>query len=127
MFNRSKSAAPASPAGASAAAERARLAAADAGTERWRAGGPYVSERAWATVREDYSERGEAWDYFPHDHARSRASRWSEDGLAAVCDEKQTFVLGPAQWNGRDPIIKERIFGLTGPNGNHGENEQEYW
>ena len=108
-------------------AERARLAAADAGTRPWRAWGPYVSERAWGTVREDYSEDGTAWDYFPHDHARSRAYRWSEDGLAGICDEHQTFCFGLALWNGTDPILKERIFGLTGPEGNHGEDAKEYW
>ncbi len=107
--------------------ERDRLAAADAGTEAWRAWGPYVSERAWGTVREDYSPDGCAWDYFPHDHARSRAYRWSEDGLAAVCDEHQTFCLGLALWNGVDPILKERVFGLTGTEGNHGEDAKEYW
>jgi hypothetical protein len=108
-------------------AEKDRLAAADAGTEAWRAWGPYVAERAWGTVREDYSADGSAWDYFPHDHARSRAYRWSEDGLAAVCDDHQTFCLGLALWNGADPILKERIFGLTGPEGNHGEDAKEYW
>ncbi len=122
MANRSKPADSAAP-----GAEQARLAAADTGSERWRRWGPYVSERAWGTVREDYSEHGEAWDYFPHDHARSRTYRWSEDGLAAVCDQQQTFVLGLALWNGRDPIVKERIFGLTGPEGNHGEDAKEYW
>jgi hypothetical protein len=104
-------------------AEQERLAAAGP----WRAWGPYVSERAWGTVREDYSADGSAWTYFPHDHARSRAYRWSEDGLAAVCDEHQTFCLGLALWNGVDPILKERIFGLTGPEGNHGEDAKEYW
>jgi Mannosylglycerate hydrolase MGH1-like glycoside hydrolase domain len=108
-------------------AEGARLAAADAGGDQWRAWGPYVSERAWGTVREDYSEDGQAWDFFPHDHARSRAYRWSEDGLAAVCDARQTFCLGLALWNGLDPILKERPFGLTGPQGNHGEDVKDYW
>ncbi len=108
-------------------AERRRLAAADAGDEPWRAWGPYVSERAWGTVREDYSPDGRAWDYFPHDHARSRTYRWSEDGLAAICDEDQTFCFALALWNGVDPILKERIFGLTGPEGNHGEDAKEYW
>ena len=107
--------------------EKDRLAAADAGTVAWRAWGPYVSERAWGTVREDYSADGSAWDYLPHDHARSRAYRWSEDGLAAVSDDHQTFCLGLALWNGVDPILKERIFGLTGPEGNHGEDAKEYW
>ncbi len=107
--------------------ERDRLAAADTGTEPWRAWGPYVSERAWGTVREDYSADGAAWAYFPHDHARSRAYRWSEDGLAAVCDTGQRFCLGLALWNGVDPVLKERAFGLTGPEGNHGEDAKDYW
>ena len=98
-------------------AERRRLAEADAGTVVWRAWGPYVAERAWGTVREDYSADGDAWRYFPHDHARSRAYRWNEDGMAGVCDEDQTFCLGLALWNGVDPILKERMFGLTGPRG----------
>jgi hypothetical protein len=107
--------------------ERDRLAAADAGTEPWRDWGPYVSERAWGTVREDYSEYGAAWDYFPHDQARSRVYRWNEDGMAAVCDAAQTWCLGLALWNGVDPILKERIFGLNQPEGNHGEDVKEYW
>jgi hypothetical protein len=108
-------------------AEQDRLAEADAGAAAWKAWGPYVSERAWGTVREDYSEWGTAWDYFPHDHARSRAYRWNEDGLAGVCDDQQRFCLGLAMWNGVDPIIKERIFGLAGPEGNHAEDAKEYW
>ncbi|QSB16605.1 glucosidase [Natronosporangium hydrolyticum] len=108
-------------------AERNRLRRADEGLEPWRAWGPYLSERAWGTVREDYSEHGSAWDYFPHDQARSRAYRWSEDGLAGICDEKQTFCFGLALWNGVDPILKERIFGLAGPEGNHGEDAKECW
>ena len=108
-------------------AERQRLAAADSGERPWRAWGPYVAERAWGTVREDYSEHGEAWDHFPHDQARSRTYRWNEDGMAAVCDTAQTFCLGLALWNGVDPILKERMFGLTGPQGNHGEDVKEYW
>jgi hypothetical protein len=82
---------------------------------------------AWGTVREDYSEHGEAWEYFSHDHARSRAFRWSEDGLGAISDDLQRLCLGFAFWNGRDPILKERIFGLTGIQGNHGEDAKEYW
>ena len=78
-------------------------------------------------MREDYSERGTAWDYFPHDHARSRAYRWNEDGLAGICDDQQTFCFALALWNGKDPILKERIFGLGGPEGNHGEDAKEYW
>jgi Mannosylglycerate hydrolase MGH1-like glycoside hydrolase domain len=93
----------------------------------WKTWGPYVSERAWGTVREDYSPDGTAWTYFPHEHARSRAYRWSEDGLGAICDDHQTFCFGFAFWNGTDPILKERIFGLTGPEGNHGEDAKEYW
>jgi hypothetical protein len=108
-------------------AERERLAAADAGDRSWRAWGPYMSERAWGTVREDYSEHGSAWDFFPHDHARSRAYRWSEDGLAGVCDDRQTFCFALALWNGQDAIIKERMFGLSGPEGNHGEDAKDYW
>jgi hypothetical protein len=108
-------------------AERARLADADAGRAPWRAWGPYLSERAWGTVREDYSADGSAWDHFPHDHARSRAYRWSEDGLAGVCDSRQIFCLGLALWNGVDPVLKERPFGLTGPEGNHGEDAKDYW
>ena len=100
------------------------MATPDPAAKRW---GPYVSERAWGTVREDYSENGDAWGSFPHDHARSRAYRWSEDGLAGICDDAQTLCLAFAFWNGRDPILKERIFGLTGPQGNHGEDAKEYW
>ena len=107
--------------------ERARLALADAGDRAWRAWGPYLSERAWGTVREDYSDHGTAWDYFPHDHSRSRAYRWNDDGLAGICDERQTFCFALAMWNGKDAIIKERIFGLAGPEGNHGEDAKEYW
>ena len=113
--------------GRAAGAERARLAAADAGRQWWRDWGPYLAERAWGTVREDYSEWGTAWDYFPHDHARSRAYRWNEDGLAGICDSQQRFCLALALWNGRDPILKERIFGLAGPEGNHAEDAKEYW
>jgi hypothetical protein len=109
------------------AREAARLREADAATVAWREWGPYLSERAWGTVREDYSDFGTAWDYLPHDHARSRAYRWSEDGLAGVCDKAQTFCFAFAFWNGEDPILKERIFGLAGPEGNHGEDAKEYW
>jgi Glycosyl hydrolase family 63 C-terminal domain len=108
-------------------AERDRLAEVPKGRAPWRHWGPYLSERAWGTVREDYSADGSAWDFFPHDHARSRAYRWSEDGLAGICDDRQTLCLALAFWNGRDPILKERIFGLTGPEGNHGEDAKEYW
>jgi hypothetical protein len=93
----------------------------------WYRWGPYVSERQWGTVREDYSADGNAWDYLPHDHARSRAYRWGEDGLAGFSDIHQRLCLSLALWNGRDPILKERAFGLTGPQGNHGEDVKEYW
>jgi hypothetical protein len=93
----------------------------------WYLWGPYVSERQWGTVREDYSPDGQAWDYLPHDAARSRAYRWGEDGLAGFCDIEQRLCLGLALWNGRDPILKERVFGLTGEQGNHGEDAKEYW
>ena len=104
--------------------ERERLHTDRASWMRW---GPYLAERAWGTVREDYSEHGEAWDSFPHDHARSRVYRWNEDGLAGICDEGQRLCFAFAFWNGRDPIMKERIFGLAGPEGNHGEDAKEYW
>ncbi|MCB0324387.1 MAG: hypothetical protein KDD69_12475 [Bdellovibrionales bacterium] len=94
---------------------------------RWYKWGPYVSERAWGTVREDYSPCGTAWDYFPHDHARSKAYRWGEDGLAAICDRYQSMVLGLALWNGADPILKERLFGLVPSEANHGEDVKEYY
>jgi hypothetical protein len=94
----------------------------------WYRWGPYLSERQWGTVREDYSPGGEAWDYLPHDHARARAYRWGEDGLAGFCDIEQRLCLALALWNGRDPILKERAFGLTGAQGNHGEDVKEhYW
>ena len=108
-------------------AERARLAEADTDDRPWRAWGPYLSERAWGTVREDYSEWGTAWDYFPHDHARSRTYRWNEDGMAGICDDRQTFCFALGLWNGHDPIIKERMFGMGGERGNHGEDVKEYW
>jgi hypothetical protein len=93
----------------------------------WKCWGPYVSDRAWGTVREDYSSDGSAWEYFPHDHARSRAYRWSEDGIGGQCDRNQRLCLALALWNGKDPILKERLFGLTGPEGNHGEDVKEYY
>jgi hypothetical protein len=93
----------------------------------WRRWGPYLSERAWGTVREDYSADGDAWSSFPHDHARSRAYRWSEDGLGGICDDRQLLCVAFAFWNGHDPILKERVFGLTGHEGNHGEDAKEYW
>lgn len=93
----------------------------------WRQWGPYVSERSWASVREDYSADGDAWGYFPHEHARSRAYRWGEDGIGAICDRYQFLCLGHAFWNGADSIIKERLFGLTPKDGNHGEDVKEYY
>ncbi|MFO1392384.1 MAG: hypothetical protein U1F09_01290 [Steroidobacteraceae bacterium] len=109
-------------------AERARLAGSTSRhAGEWKALGPWLSERAWGTVREDYSADGDAWRYFPHDHARSRAYRWSEDGLAGLCDAGQRLCFALAFWNGRDPILKERIYGLTGSEGNHGEDAKECW
>ena len=96
-------------------------------TSDWSLWGPYVSERQWGTIREDYSADGEAWSYLPHDHARSRAYRWGEDGLAGFSDVEQRLCLALALWNGRDPILKERPFGLTGTEGNHGEDVKDYW
>jgi len=93
----------------------------------WKKWGPYLSERQWGTVREDYSQDGNAWDYFSHDHARSRAYRWGEDGLAGISDDKQQLCFAIALWNGRDPILKERLFGLTNSEGNHGEDVKEYY
>jgi hypothetical protein len=107
--------------------ERQRLAAMRSGAKTWRRWGPYVSERQWGTVREDYSEGGTAWDYFPHDHARSRAYRWGEDGIAGLCDDRQLLCLSLALWNGKDPILKERLFGLTNEQGNHGEDVKELY
>ncbi len=108
-------------------AERARLQEADEKGIPWRLWGPYVSERQWGTVREDYSPGGDAWGYLPHDHARSRAYRWGEDGLAGVCDEHARLCLALALWNGNDPILKERLFGLANTEGNHGEDVKELY
>jgi len=108
-------------------AEHDRLAASKARRADWKKWGPYLAERAWGTVREDYSATGEAWEFFPHDHARSRAYRWNEDGLAGFCDRDQTVCLGLGLWNERDPILKERLFGVTGTQGNHGEDVKEYY
>ncbi len=108
-------------------AEQKRLAESDARTKHWKRWGPYLSERAWGTVREDYSSDGSAWEYFPHDHARSRAYRWNEDGIAGISDNHQRVCFAIALWNGRDPIIKERLFGLTGNEGNHGEDVKEIY
>lgn len=93
----------------------------------WKRWGPYLSERQWATVREDYSQHGNCWDYFPHDHARSRAYRWGEDGLLGICDRECRLCFAVALWNEQDPILKERLFGVTGPEGNHGEDVKEYY
>ncbi len=107
-------------------AEELRLTEARAGVP-WRAWGPYLSERQWGTVREDYSEGCDAWSYFSHDQARSRAYRWGEDGIAGISDDKQRLCLAIALWNERDPILKERLFGLTNAEGNHGEDVKEYY
>ncbi|HKQ99088.1 MAG TPA: hypothetical protein VJT09_00365 [Pyrinomonadaceae bacterium] len=96
-------------------------------TAHWKRWGPYLAERAWGTVREDYSADGSAWAYFPHDHARSRVYRWNEDGLAGLSDRHQLICFALSVWNGRDPILKERLFGLGGPEGNHGEDVKEYY
>src|SRR4051812_23458189 len=115
-------------------AEHARLAEATGraeddlfGANPWYEWGPYLAERAWGTVREDYSADGDAWGSFPHDHARSRAYRWNEDGMAGISDIRHELCLALSLWNGADPILKERMFGLTGPQGNHGEDAKEYW
>jgi hypothetical protein len=107
--------------------ERERIREMETGDSPWRLWGPYVSERQWGTVREDYSEAGDAWNYFPHDHARSRAYRWGEDGIAGISDDEQRLCLALALWNGRDPILKERLFGLTNSEGNHGEDVKEVY
>src|SRR5512138_3364170 len=107
-------------------AEQQRLNDATTGTT-WKKWGPYLSERQWGTVREDYSVNGNAWDYFTHDQARSRAYRWGEDGLAGISDNHQVLCFALALWNGKDPIIKERLFGLTNSEGNHGEDVKEYY
>src|SRR5262245_42029458 len=108
-----------------AIAERQRLAEDERRERNWKRWGPYLSERQWGTVREDYSEHGTAWDSFPHDHARSRAYRWGEDGLLGICDREGRLCFALALWNGRDPILKERLFGRAGPEGNHGEDVEE--
>jgi hypothetical protein len=107
--------------------EQRRLDEARTKKNAWKKWGPYLSERQWGTVREDYSEDGNAWDYFTHDHARSRAYRWGEDGLAGISDDHQVLCFALALWNGKDPIIKERLFGLTNSQGNHGEDVKEYY
>jgi hypothetical protein len=108
-------------------AEEKRLSESTERKKHWKRWGPYLSERAWGTVREDYSAYGSAWDYFPHDHARSRAYRWNEDGIAGISDRHQKICFSVALWNGKDPILKERLFGLTGSEGNHGEDVKELY
>jgi len=108
-------------------AEQSRLEEAREKVAPWKKWGPYLSERQWGTVREDYSENGDAWNYFSHDQARSRAYRWGEDGLGGICDDHQVLCFALALWNGRDPILKERLFGLTNSEGNHGEDVKEYY
>src|SRR5271156_3751057 len=105
--------------------ESVRLAEDDSRAKNWKRWGPYLSERQWGTVREDYSADGNCWDYFPHDHARSRAYRWGEDGIMGITDRECRLCFALAMWNGQDPILKERLFGLTGPEGNHGEDVKE--
>src|SRR6516164_4563963 len=108
-------------------AESARLAEVYEGKASWRKWGPYLSERQWGTVREDYSDSGDAWNSFPHDQSRSRTYRWGEDGIAGFSDDKQRLCFALALWNGRDSILKERLFGLTNSEGNHGEDVKEYY
>src|ERR1700761_2594256 len=110
-----------------AEADRLRQNYQQGATRSWLAWGPYLSERQWGTVREDYSPGGNAWEYFPHEHARSRAYRWNEDGLAGISDRNQYLCFAMALWNGQDPILKERLFGLTNLEGNHGEDVKEYY
>src|SRR5579872_6714588 len=105
--------------------EEQRLEASRQRTAHWKRWGPYLSERAWGTVREDYSEFGTAWEFLPHDHARSQAYRWNEDGLAGICDRHQRICFAVALWNSKDPILKERLFGLSADEGNHGEDVKE--
>src|SRR5215471_12029841 len=107
--------------------EKARLEELLRKNKPWRRWGTYLSERQWGTVREDYSTSGAAWDYLPHDHARSRAYRWGEDGIGGLCDDRQHLCLATALWNGKDPILKERLFGLTNSEGNHGEDVKELY
>ena len=108
-------------------AEEKRLDETKAAGVPWKRWGPYLSERQWGTVREDYSSDGDAWSYFNHDQARSRAYRWGEDGLAGISDDQQQLCFALALWNGADPILKERLFGLTNSEGNHGEDVKEYY
>ena len=112
---------------AEATAEERRLDEDERRFRDWKRFGPYLSERQWGTVREDYSADGDSWRYFPHDHARSRAYRWGEDGLLGLCDRQGRLCFAVALWNGVDPILKERLFGLSGPEGNHGEDVKELY
>src|ERR1700757_3602208 len=107
--------------------EEVRLSESASRKKHWKRWGPYLSERAWGTVREDYSPHGNAWEYLPHEQARSRVYRWNEDGLAGICDRRQLICFSIALWNERDPFLKERAFGLTGNQGNHGEDVKEYY
>src|SRR5581483_9163256 len=113
--------------GSMVTAEQRRLEEARTGTIAWKKWGPYLSERQWGTVREDYSPSGDAWNFFTHDHARSRAYRWGEDGIAGISDDQQRLCFALALWNGTDPILKERLFGLTNSESNHGEDVKEYY
>src|SRR5512142_412989 len=108
-------------------AENVRLDEVRARKAPWKKWGPYLSERQWGTVREDYSDNGDAWNYFTHDQSRSRAYRWGEDGLGGICDDKQQLCFALALWNERDPILKERLFGLSNSEGNHGEDVKELY
>src|ERR1700737_1174805 len=108
-------------------AEQARLQENNSPERPWHFWGPYLAERAWGTVREDYSANGDAWNYFVHDHARSRAYRWNEDGIAGISDFKGRLCFAFAFWNEHDPFLKERLFGVTGPQGNHGEDVEEVY
>ena len=108
-------------------AEHQRAADPTSGPGAWKQWGPYLAQRAWGTVREDYSEDGDAWNSFPHEHSRSRAYRWNEEGLCGFSDDHQFLCVALSFWNGRDPILKENFFGLTNEQGNHGEDVKEYW
>ena len=107
--------------------EQQRLADAESRRKHWRRWGPHLAERSWGTVREDYSADGDAWEYLSHDDARSRAYRWTEDGILGICDNHQYLCFAVALWNGKDPILKERLFGLTNKQGNHGEDVKELY
>ncbi|WP_313933694.1 MULTISPECIES: hypothetical protein [unclassified Phormidium] len=107
--------------------EHQRLKATHESQTPWQKWGPYLSDRQWGTVREDYSATGSAWDYFSHQQSHARAYRWGEDGLGGICDDQQQLCFALALWNGNDPVLKERLFGLTGSQGNHGEDVKEYY